>query len=258
MSGTTDRDREFERTLLRRHEVLCAVCDGTGDKRCLVERLDMPRSTLDDVMRELSEAGLVRYTGGAWRPTTVGECACEVHGEYLERTAGLTAAATVLEPIPDCDISGAMLDGCHVLEPDAVLPDRNVTAFTERVRSADRLQGLVPQALAGHVPSIHDEMVGESSMTTELVFDPAVYDELTGLYDDRFREAVEHDRITLYRRPLATDYGLWIADEDHVGIVVYAGGGARGLIINDTDAAVDWATEKYRRIRDQANEISPE
>ncbi|WP_276258605.1 helix-turn-helix transcriptional regulator [Haloglomus litoreum] len=258
MAETTNRDPELARTLLRRREVLGAVCDGTGDKRTIVDQLDIPRSTLDDVMRELSDAGLVRYADGEWVPTTVGRCARDIHEAYVERIAGLAGAAAVLEPLSDADIDPAMLDGCTVLEPDAVLPDRNVTAFTERVRDATSLQGLVPQALAGHVPSVHEEMIGDPEMTTELVFDTAVYDELLELYPERTAVALEHDAITMYRAPLDTEYGLWIADGDSVGIIVYAGGGARGIIMNDSDAAVEWALERFRAARDRAEEAPAE
>jgi predicted transcriptional regulator len=252
MAETTNRDPELARILLRRREVLGAVCDGSGDKRAIVEQLDIPRSTLDDVMRELSEAGLVRYADGEWVPTTVGRCAREVHEGYVERIAGLAGAATVLEPLSDPDIDPAVLDGCTVLEPDAVLPDRNVTAFTERVRNATSLRGLVPQALAGHVPSVHEEMVGDQEMTTELVFDTAVYDELLDIYPERTAVALDHDGISMYRASLDTEYGLWIADGNSVGVIVYAGGGARGILMNDSDAAVEWAVERFRAARDRA------
>lgn len=255
MSGVTAA--ELGRILLRRREVLGAVVEGTGDKRALVDELDIPRSTLDDVMRELAEAGLVEYADGEWVPTVAGRCAATVHEEYVDRIAGLVDAAGVLEAAPEPDIDPAVLDGCTVLEAGGALPDWNVTAFTERVREADEFRGLVPQALAGHVPSVYEAMVGDSPVTTELIFDPAVYAELAELYDERTREALDAAHISLYRAPLSVDYGLWVADAEHVGVIVYDNGGARGIIVNETDPAVDWALERYREVRDRADPVTP-
>jgi len=254
MTGTPDD--EFQRLLLRRRAVLRAVVDGVGDKRDIVERLDIPRSTLDDVMRELAEAGLVSYDDGCWRPTSVGRAAQAIHADYTDRVSGVADAASVLGAVPDIDIGQAMLDGCTVHEPDDILPDRAVTAFTEQVRVADELHGLVPQALTGHVPSIHEEVISDQSMEVELVFEPAVFDQLVDIYTAEMTRALETDRIGFYRTPLAHPYGLWITDEAHAGVIIYGDGGIRGIIVNDTDAAVDWATERYRRASAEAEPIT--
>lgn len=254
MTGTSDD--EFQRLLLRRQGVLRAVVDGVDDKRDLVERLDIPRSTLDDVMRELADAGLVSYDDGRWRPTPVGRAAQTIHADYAERITGVAAAASVLGAVPDIDIGQAMLDDCTVHEPGGILPDRAVTTFTEQVRAAEELHGLVPQALTGHVPSIHEEMITDQSMEVELVFEPAVFDQLFDVYAAEMTRALETDRIGLYRTPLAHPYGLWIADEAHAGVIIYGDGGIRGIIMNDTDAAVDWAAERYRRARAEAEPIT--
>jgi predicted transcriptional regulator len=248
---------EFERILFRRRDVLGAISGGTGDKRALVEQLDIPRSTLDDVVRELSDAGLVRYVDGEWEPTTVGQCAAEIHEAYAERIAGLADAAAVLEASPGADVGAAMLDGCTGIDADGALLDRTVTAFLDQVRAATEIRGLVPQALAGPVPSIHEEVVGEPRMTTELVFDPTVYEELIELYPEQIGEALSNERVRFYRASIPVDYGLWIADDEHAGIVVYGSGGVAGIILNDTTAAVDWAAETYDRVRDRAEPIPP-
>jgi len=254
MTGTPDD--EFQRLLLRRRAVLRAVVDGVGDKRDLVERLEIPRSTLDDVMRELAEAGLVSYDDGRWRPTSVGRTAQAIHADYTERVSGVADAASVLGAVPDIDIGRAMLDGCTVHEPGNILPDRAVTTFVEQVRAADELHGLVPQALAGHVPSVHEEVTADQSMEVELVFEPAVFDQLFDVYAAEMTRALETDRIGLYRTPLPHPYGLWVADDAHAGVVIYGGGGIRGIMVNDTDAAVEWATERYRRASAEAEPIT--
>jgi predicted transcriptional regulator len=253
MTGTPDD--EFQRLLLRRRAVLRAVVDGVDDKRDLVERLEIPRSTLDDVMRELAEAGLVSYDDGRWRPTSVGRTAQAIHADYTERVSGVADAASVLGAVPDIDIGQAMLDGCTVHEPGNILPDRAVTTFTEQVRTADELRGLVPRALTGHVPSVHDEILEDRSMRVELVFEPAVFDQLADVYATKMAAALETDRIGLYRTSLPHRYGLWICDGTHAGVIIYGDGGIRGIITNDTDSAVDWATTRYRQARGEAEPI---
>jgi len=72
---------ETARVLRRRYDCLRAIVTEPREKRALVEATETPRSTLDDIVRELESAGLVTYDDGVWRPTTSGRVAAEVHAD---------------------------------------------------------------------------------------------------------------------------------------------------------------------------------
>lgn len=253
MSNPTGK--KVERVLFRRGRVLESVNEDRATKQELVERLDIPRSTLDDIVRELAEVGFVEYVDGNWQSTTVGRCAWEIHERYSDQITGLAEATPVLEEAVVDTIDCAFLDGCTVYDNGRSLPDRSVTEFTERMSDADKIQGLVPQALAGYIPAVHDEVVGENPTETEMVFDPELFREVVDLYPERIQKALDQEHVQLYKAPIPVSYGLWIADEEHTGIIVYADTGVRGVIVNDTQSALDWAVETYDRIREQTEQI---
>lgn len=253
---TEPSGRELERVLLRRQEVLSAVVAEPRTKPELVEQLDVPRSTLDDIVRDLSDAGLVEYVDGRWRDTPVGACAYQLYQSYAEQIGGLADAVAVLDGSGITDIDCAMLTGCTVFENDGVLPDEVVMEFLDRVRTADQLRGLVPKALAGHVPATHEAMLDGELTTTEMVFDPDVYEKVAEMYPDQMHDELERDHVEHYRGPVPVSYGLWIADDDNAGLVVYTEGGVRGIIVNDTAEAVAWAQETYESVRDDAELVT--
>lgn len=248
--------RDLERVLLRRQAVLEALVAESRTKPDLVEQLDIPRSTLDDIVRDLSDAGLVAYVDGQWQSTPVGACAHEIHQSYAERIAGLADATAVLGDAPVSGIGCAMLDGCTVYDNDGVLPDEIVMEFLERIRQAEQLQGLVPRALAGHVPTTHEAIQTGSTTTTEMIFDPAVYERVVEMYPDQMRSEHESDHVDHYRADVPVSYGLWVADDDNAGVVIYSDGGIAGIIVNDSPAAIAWARDLYEQTRQNAELVT--
>jgi hypothetical protein len=61
--------------------------------------------------------------------------------------------------------------------------------------------------------------------------------------------------VRLYRASIPFSFGLWIADEDEVGIVVFTEQGLGGILVNDIDDALDWATDQYERVKQDADSV---
>jgi predicted transcriptional regulator len=216
----------------------------------------VPRSTLDDIVRDLSDAGLVEYVDGHWRATPVGGCAYQLSQSYAEQIGSLADAVAVLDGSGITHIDCAMLAGCTVFENDGVLPDEVVMEFLDRLRTADRIRGLVPKALAGHVPAAHEAILDGKPTTTEMVFDPAVYEKVAEMYPEQVQNALDRAHVEHYRGPVSVSYGLWIADDDNAGLVVYTEAGVRGIIVNDTAEALAWATDTYEAVRNDAEQVT--
>lgn len=253
---TNPSGRTLEEVLFKRQEVLSALVGESRTKPELVDHLDVPRSTLDDIVRDLSDAGLVEYADGRWQSTLVGACAWEMYQSYAERIASLADAVSILDGRTVEGLDCAMLDGCTVFENDSALLDGIVREFTERLRTAERLRGLVPQALAGHVPAASEAILADEPTAIEMVFNPDVYDDVVAMYPDAMRDALERDYVEHFRAPIPFSYGLWIADDDHAGVAIYGESGIQGIIINDTPAALAWAAETYDEVRETAEPVS--
>lgn len=75
------------------------------------------------------------------------------------------------------------------------------------------------------------------------------------MYPDQTEEALHDMHVSLLRGSIPVSFGLWIADNSHAEIIVYAEQGIRGLIINDTDEAIAWAENQYERVQQDAEPI---
>jgi len=236
----------------RRYDCLRAIVNEPREKRVLVEALGTPRSTLDDVVRELESAGLVTYENGVWRPTTTGRVAAEVHADYRETVSDLCAAAPVVDALPhDTPLDRTFLDGATVHEADQALPDAVVTSILESVADAERTRGFAPTAFVGFADRFRDRAV-EGDGSLELVLAPELFDLLTG----HGIEDAEQDRdTTVLSGEIPVSFGLWVADREEAGVVVYADQGIRGVLVNDSPAAVEWAEEMYHEVRAEARPV---
>lgn len=137
--------------LLKRYECLRVLVDHPQAKRDLVETLDIPRSTLDDIVRELEQAGLVEYTDGQWHSTHPGRSACRVHREYLNQLVSLADASPILDAMPaDTDVSWEFINGADIYETHSSIPDAVMTTLLDYVEAATEVRIVTPNVVAGH------------------------------------------------------------------------------------------------------------
>ncbi|ERH12759.1 MAG: hypothetical protein J07HB67_01785 [halophilic archaeon J07HB67] len=239
---------ETVRVVRRRYDCLRAIVTEPREKRALVEATETPRSTLDDIVRELESAELVTYDDGVWRPTTSGRVAAETHADHRETMGDVRAAAPVVDGLPhDTPLDRAFLEGVTVHEADRALPDAVVTSILESVAGARRVRGFAPAAFVGFADRFQSEALADDG-ELELVMGPDLLDLLTGHADDE--ETAEGTTVLAGEIPV--EFGLWIADDTEAGVVVYAGQGIEGVLINDSPTAVTWAEELYERVVETA------
>ncbi|WP_435062594.1 helix-turn-helix transcriptional regulator [Halobaculum sp. EA56] len=269
--------------LAKRRDLLAALRDGPARKRALVERLDIPRTTLDRGVRELTDAGLVERVDGGLRATGVGREALAAHDEYHGRLDGVLRARPLFEPLdPDAPLDRRFLAGAEISRPDPSAPDRVVDRLFESVRDAGTVRGIAPVALAGHLETF-DRAATAGGAVPELVVTPDVFDHLVEVRGRRLRESVAAGDTAVYRARVDVPFGVWIAEggaEDggaadggdgaggsdragggdgtdaEAGVVVYTETGVGGVAVNDTARAVSWARERYAEARRGAERIT--
>jgi predicted transcriptional regulator len=239
----------------KRRGPLRSLLDEPRDKRDLVAALDMPRSTLDRAIRELEEHGLVEYDGGVYRPTLYGRAALEAHESYRRALGDLSAAAEVVRPLSvDSPLGRELLEGAQVVASAPHAPDDVLARVFDSVREAERVRGVAPVALTGHTDRFREAAV-EADGHLELVLAPEVFEVLARTQGDGVVDAIESGDVEFYRGRIPFRFGLWLAD-DEAGVVVYTGTGIRGVLVNDTEPAVTWATELYDRVRRSADPVT--
>jgi hypothetical protein len=91
-----------------------------------------------------------------------------------------------------------------------------------------------------------------------VIIESPLLDSITQQYSDEFDALTEFDSVTIYRTDEPLHYGLWVMDlpsSDTAGITFYNEGGVPGTIVNDSDDAVEWATQQYDQYKEAATKI---
>lgn len=245
-------------TVNRRWDCLQAIVEEPQEKRELVETLSMPRSTLDTVVRELEGADLVTYHNGVWQPTVAGEATAEVYADCTASIRSINAARDVLSPLSsDHDLPTAVLDGAESYPAEDPVPDAVLTEFLDRIAAADRINGVAPRALSGYTDRVF-RAAADNDTTLEMILADSVFSQLSSMDPETVVDRLKGDVFSGYRATIDAEFGFWLGENpDHVGLIIYADRGVHGLVINDSPAAVDWATDRYESIHADAEEITP-
>jgi predicted transcriptional regulator len=239
----------------KRRDCLEPLLEEPLDKRELADRLGAPRSTLDRAVRELESAGLVAYTSGGYRITAYGRTVLSAFEAFSDALADVCAAEPVLQPLSqDCLLDRGLVLGADVVESSPYAPDDVVSRLVESVSDASSVRGVAPVALTGHLDSFDRSVVGGGG-SLEMVVSPAVFSTLVRVRTDRLLESIESGEATIYRGPVPFRFGVWLVDDREVGVVVYTDTGVRGVVVNDSDAAMAWAEDLYEQTKADADPV---
>jgi len=242
--------------LLKRHKCLHTLDNQPQAKPELVESLDIPRSTLDDIIRDLEHADLVEYHDGKWQLTLLGRYTLNHHTRYKEGLESLIDAAPVIKELPrETPVERRFLISAEAHVATTPVPDEVMQVFLDAVSSASHVRGVTPLAMAGYIDSCYRAATTGSDAQLEVVLPLETFERLQTLHPDLTEKAIDDDSITLYHGDIPVTFSLWIADDDHAGLIVYADQGVQGILINDTDAALNWAADQYDRIQKDSEPI---
>lgn len=258
----TEHDRpadELVALLARRIEVLEAVLEAPRTRPELVDTLDISRSTVDRAVRELEDMGLVRFNGDSFSATLVGQLA---HTEYetlrtdlvtLEEVSPLLTSLPSTAPVDlrilrDAEVVAAT-------EPAPHVPGSRISAL---LRQADSVRSLSMAYTTPETGDVIADSVAAGELSTEIVFEAALYEYLTdsevldveALVDDPNVSAGIVDTLPfgliIARHANTTDVCLAIYDDDRT---------LEGVVINDSQPAVDWATAVWEEYQERARPI---
>lgn len=247
---------DLAKSLLNRHGCLRALANQPQAKPELVDSLDIPRSTLDDIVRELEHADLVEYRDGMWQLTLLGQYALDHHTRYKDGLESLTDAAQVFKGLPrDTPVARRFLIGADVHVASGPVPDGVMEVFLDAVESATHVRRATPIVMAGYIDPFFRCATTGSDAHLEIVLPLETFECLRTLHPKLTDSPMAHEDITVFHAEIPATFSLWIADEDQAGLIVYAEHGVRGVIINDTADALNWATAQYDRIQNDAEQI---
>ncbi|MDL0122860.1 helix-turn-helix transcriptional regulator [Halobacterium salinarum] len=255
----TESDARFREVLERRYEILQQLIDSPVTKPELVEKLETSRSTIDRGINDLVAVDCVTAQNGEYRATTAGHLALREHSRYRETSQAVQETTDLLNHLPaETGLDVDLLDGATVSMAEDHAPDQALLPTIDIFDRATRLRGLAPVVL-NFYPNLLSNRLGESELTVEIVAETAVLSTLPDIPSLSGASLSELDGLTLYETGDGLPYALWLMDTpegSYAGITAYESGGVAGVLINDTDAAVQWAQEQYEQYRENAQLVS--
>ncbi|WP_254547219.1 helix-turn-helix transcriptional regulator [Halomarina pelagica] len=241
---------ELGRLLLARYGVLQALTQTPQTKRDLVDDLSIPRSTLDDIIRDLSEAELVTFTKGQWYTTIIGQCMVQVHEEYLAQLTSLSDISSITDVLDSkSPLDSAFLIGADLNDSRGPVPDEVMHVLLEAATTATRFRIFTPSAISAYVKPFYDRVTNGDDSCVEVVVSSTLFEQLYSLHPNLMSEAVDNPCISFFSASIPFSFGLWIADNAHAGVIIFEEGGISGILVNDSVEALNWAENQYEQIR---------
>jgi predicted transcriptional regulator len=252
-----DRLREV---VVKRSDVLDAIVQEPMTKPELVERLAVSRSTVDRAISDLESVGSVTRTDSTYYPTTSGKLAFSEYRNYVEITEALAKGNRVLEAWPDdSPVSVTLVRDAEVRTANPYAPENALIPIIDSIEAASRIRVLMPVVLSTYLGML-ETFVEENGHEADLV----VEDEVLHSFDESYWSAVgglkSADGVRVYTSERELPFALWLigdGDDECAAVTVHEQGGIRGVLLNESEDAVGWATSHYEQYRSGARRLEP-
>ncbi|RDI71672.1 helix-turn-helix transcriptional regulator [Halopelagius longus] len=248
--------RDIQKLLLDRHDVLQVLSRDPSSKREILPEVGVARSTLDNIMRQLEEAGLVAYADNEWHLTVFGQSAFALSREYREHLSDLHRASSLVDtPAEESPFDDSLLVGAEVYYPEETILDGVMQELLDAAKGASRFRIFTPAILSSYVEPFYESARHGDDPRVEVIVTPSLLEQLRVHHPDLLDRAITDSPFSFFTGETPESFGLWIADDRQVGVLVFGDTGIRGILVNDTDAALEWAEEYYERVKQTADAV---
>jgi len=252
---------ELRRVLSKRHHILELLLEDTYTKPALVKELDHSRSTIDRAIDDLLDLECIERTESrrsVYRGTTFGRLVLQSHREYLNRTNQLQKTSPILTALPsDVTLSWDFLSGAQVYSSKRA-PDIAFKPAQELLPDAQKMVGTAPVVFGEYIDVLTNRLRA-GGFEMELVIQTSLLETIYQTHSDKFDSLSGFASASLYQTGEQIPYGLWVMDlpsSSICGITFYKEGTVTGTIVNESNDAIDWATEQYDRYKRNATKMS--
>ena len=245
--------------LARRFDLLDALTEDPLTKSELETRLDISRSTIDRAVRSLEAEEIVARDAGNVSLTEYGRVALQGYREFQLGLDGLRDATSILSTSDrDESIPFGFFRSAEIVDASRHSPHRPIVAFEQFLEDVDAVQSVGTGLLPDYVEFYHREIV-DHDMAAELVVKAPVLDNLLSMYWDSMSDMLSTGRLEVYETTLDSPYSIKIGQgsKPDVSLITYGPQGVTGFMRSDTREAIEWASDLYDRIKNDATLIAP-
>lgn len=243
-------------TVARRAYVIEHLLEDHADKRELEAALDVSRTTVDRGVSSLSDAECIICRDGKWKVTLLGQLAYEEYEQLTARYESLTAAQPLLFHLPpETPLDVRLLVDAEIKLAEPPAPRKPTAQLEDLLQHSGQIKGISSIVLPEYVPLFYRHIVDRET-DTDLILDAELVEYLWASYPDKMSAVLETDNGMMWWLEQQPPFGFVLIDEAVVWFAVYADdGGLKGTIVNDSDAAVAWATDMFHSYRQQAEQV---
>lgn len=254
-----DGEGDGAEAVLRRRRVLEACSGATLDRRQLVERTGLSRTTAYRATVDLEERGWLEGTADGYRTTDRGIALAGAADAFLdaidsiERLEPLFAAV----PAPELRANAHLLGDPRVTTVDASNPYRVVERALERFETVDRARGVSASINDAEALEQATSMVDDVEHI-EWIFAEGALDAHETVADDAFFEAIDQPHVSLSVAPDATIPFSFTVDDEDVSITGHDPntGLPTVLVESDAPAARAWLEAHFEAISTDSTPIA--
>lgn len=255
-----DDGTDLRSVLAKRDDILASLAESPARKPELVDELSVSRSTVDRAIGELVDVDCVVSDGSAYSVTKVGHLALAERTEYVASTDAIGRASGLLKHLPaTAEVPPVFLRGATVTRSEPHAPDRAAAASASLLTEATRMRGLAPTVLKSDVFTLDGELERDE-LTVEIVAERSVIDSLRSFPATPTESLLGRESLSLYESETGLPYALWIMETpagDHAGITVHdSGGSVAGMIMTQSEPALQWANDRYREHKREASSVA--
>lgn len=247
---------EVHKTFLTRAEIIKLIRDGTIDRRDLVEQVDLSRPSVDRILRELEDLGILASTGSEYRLTLLGREGDRSVSRALREVGHYVEAEDLIQHLPE----GTKFDARIIAEGEIVRSERPVPhgprlKLTELLSEGHRIRWLTPVVEERGIDQLY-EVVVEGEREVLLLISERLSEYLWASEDKHWRPIVDTETSTIRVLPSPPPYGLLVVDDREVWFGVFDEvGNLRGCIVNDSPSAISWAENRFERFLEDSHEL---
>lgn len=255
---TVARASDLIEVLSRRGYILDRIVAGVTDRTALKDEFEESRSTVYRGLEQLVDHELVREETGNYVPTSYGRRVLELYGEFESGLEELTVSRDLLAELEDSHLLNmALLEGADVVRPDRHAPYDSLDHLDELVQEASHVKTFTPVLLPRYF-EIFQAQLNHGAVSVEAVLERRAIEYVQGEWAGDVVGACAGDASSLYETDDQLPFGLLVVTEPEpeTCVVVHGeDGNLKGLISNDTEAAMEWGLDIYAEFSERATRI---
>ncbi|WP_302081013.1 helix-turn-helix transcriptional regulator [Salinibaculum rarum] len=227
-----------------RIRLLATLNESRDDARTLVDKLDVPHSTVQRNLNKLENRGWIDATvNRQYYTTPVGEMVLDSLDGLLGTVESMDGLAAFVDCVPfdDFDIDLDLLAEADCVVADSDTPAAPLNEFVELLAESSGFTLVTPHWNPAYSDVIERQL--DAGNEVQLVTTESQRSLLTGRGVSAIEESLDSDNLTVRLSEDTLPFGLAIVDCT-VALVGYRDGALRVLVESDDPAIAQW-TDRY-------------